>query len=325
MLSFLRCPEHGEALREDGGDLVCPRGCRHPVRSGVPRFVEAQDYAASFGLQWRVFAKTQLDSYTGTSITADRLSRCLGGSLEVVKDKLVVEAGCGAGRFTEVLLAAGAKVIACDLSLAVDANQANNGGNPRCLVCQADLRRLPVAQASADVVLCLGVVQHTPDPEGTIQVLCSYVKPGGMVALDHYSHNYPVTPSRKLLRRLLTRMGPEAALKTSMALTRALWPLHTAFKRHSAHHRVAGLRWRFLRWSPVVDYHDAFPELDPAVLKEWALLDTHDTLTDTYKHLRDDRQIAAALRAAGMVDIHSQYAGNGVEARARKPLPGERA
>lgn len=60
-------------------------------------------------------------------------------------------------------------------------------------------------------------------------------------------------------------------------------------------------------------------------VKRWAPLDTHDTLTDAYKHLRDCEQIAAALRAAGMVDIHTQYAGNGVEAQARKPLTEEPA
>ena len=175
------------------------------------------------------------------------------------------------------------------------------------------------------MVLCLGVVQHTPDPEETIRVLCSYVKPGGMVALDHYAPNYAVTPSHKFLRRLLTRLGPETALKTSLALTRALWPLHTALKRHATRRGVAGLRRRFLGWSPVVDYHDAYPELGPEGLREWALLDTHDTLTDTYKHLRDCEQIAAALHAAGMVDIQTQYTGNGVEALARKPLTGEPA
>jgi hypothetical protein len=49
------------------------------------------------------------------------------------------------------------------------------------------------------------------------------------------------------------------------------------------------------------------------------MLDTHDTLTDYYKHLRSTEEIEAALRTAGMVDIETAYAGNGVEARARKP------
>lgn len=69
----------------------------------------------------------------------------------------------------------------------------------------------------------------------------------------------------------------------------------------------------------IVDYHDAYAELGPELLSAWAMLDTHDTLTDHYKHLRSTEEIEVALRTAGMVDIETAYAGNGVEARARKP------
>jgi hypothetical protein len=49
------------------------------------------------------------------------------------------------------------------------------------------------------------------------------------------------------------------------------------------------------------------------------ILVTHDTLTDTYKHLRSSEQIAAYLEQCGMVDIKVWTGGNGVEANARKP------
>jgi hypothetical protein len=55
-------------------------------------------------------------------------------------------------------------------------------------------------------------------------------------------------------------------------------------------------------------------------LKEWAILDTHDTLTDVYKHLRSAEDIADHLQRCGMVGIQTANAGNGVEARAWKPL-----
>lgn len=327
LYSLLHCPDHQVPLERDpaGSALLCPHGCSFPLRGGVPRFVPGDDYAASFGLQWQTFAHTQLDSHTHTHISRDRLARCLGGSTKVVAGKLVLEAGCGAGRFSEVLIDAGAQVIACDLSVAVEANQANNGGRQGIVVCQADLRKLPVAPASAEVVICLGVVQHTPDPEETIARLCSYVRPGGMLVLDHYAPGYGVTPSRRLLRARLTKMSPERALSASLAITRALWPLHNFLFRHRGRRGIAGLRRRFLKLSPVVDYHDAYPELGAEGLKQWALLDTHDTLTDTFKHLRDAEQIRAALKSCGMIDIHTAYAGNGVEARASKPPSGESA
>lgn len=51
--------------------------------------------------------------------------------------------GFGAGRFTEVLLGAGARVFACDLSEVVEDNYANNGHREDYLMCQADVNLRP--------------------------------------------------------------------------------------------------------------------------------------------------------------------------------------
>jgi len=74
------------------------------------------------------------------------------------------------------------------------------------------------------------------------------------------------------------------------------------------------------RVSPVVDHYDRLPELSREQLAEWATLDTHDALTDRYKHLRTAEEVRAMLEAAGLVEVEVAYAGNGVEARARKPI-----
>ncbi len=97
------------------------------------------------------------------------------------------------------------------------------------------------------------------------------------------------------------------------------WPLHKAFYSHSSKAIIQKLRSHFLYWSPVVDYHYAYPQLDEQRLFEWAVLDTHDTLTDRYKHFRSVEEIRAALHSFGMINIQTAYAGNGVEARAWKP------
>jgi len=54
------------------------------------------------------------------------------------------------------------------------------------------------------------------------------------------------------------------------------------------------------------------------LLREWAVLDTHDTLTDCYKHLRSAEEIYEYLSRNEMVNIEIHYAGNGIEARAVK-------
>jgi 2-polyprenyl-3-methyl-5-hydroxy-6-metoxy-1,4-benzoquinol methylase len=295
--------------------LTCPHGCRVPVVRGIPRFVPSDDYAAAFGWQWKHFQRSQLDSHTGTTISRDRLTRCLGGSLAVVRGKTVLEAGCGAGRFTEILLDAGARVVAADLSSAVEANYANCAVSDDYFVCQADIRDLPVEAHAFDIVICLGVVQHTPQPEATIAALATCVKPGGLLAIDHYSRDYPVTTSRRMLRDLLLKLPPDTARRLALGTTQALLPLHRALWRRR---RGFGRLRRYLgRVSPVVDYYEAYPELGTALLSEWAVLDTHDTLTDRYKHLRGPDEIRSTLVRLGLADVEVSLGGNGVEARAR--------
>src|SRR5688572_17072676 len=100
-LVTLHCPAHQSCVQANTDDsiLMCAQGCAFPVQNGIARFVSPENYASSFGLQWNAFEKTQLDSFTGTTISRDRLRRISGGDLEIFRGRLVLEAGCGAGRF----------------------------------------------------------------------------------------------------------------------------------------------------------------------------------------------------------------------------------
>ena len=315
----LICKKHGLPLSAKDNWLVCEQGCAYKILNGIPRFVPVSNYASSFGLQWNTFRTTQLDSHTGLTISRDRLARIAGGSLDVFKGKKTLEAGCGAGRFTELMLEAGASVLAIDLSSAVEANHKNCSNFEHYYVAQADIMNLSVATEQFDIVICIGVIQHTPDPDATMNVLCSHVKPGGMLLIDHYSHKYPATPVRRWIHSFLLERSEEYSMRFVQRLVKLLWPLHKAvYKRRDTKngHRAISL---LMRWSPVVDYHYAYAQLGEPRLYEWAVLDTHDTLTDRYKHFRSAEEIEATLRSFGMINIQVTYAGNGVEARAWKP------
>jgi 2-polyprenyl-3-methyl-5-hydroxy-6-metoxy-1,4-benzoquinol methylase len=157
---------------------VVPPAISSPSCEGFPRFVSGSSYAEAFGEQWKRYRKTQLDSYTKTTISRDRLRRCLGEETwHCLKRKHVLECGCGAGRFTKILLAQGACVTSIDLSKAVDANAENCPPSATHRIAQADIEALPFLPHGFDVVLCLGVI-HTPNPERTIAHLAQQVKPG---------------------------------------------------------------------------------------------------------------------------------------------------
>jgi SAM-dependent methyltransferase len=315
-------PETEAALYWSDDGLVSGSGEFFPVINGVPRFVSPKNYASSFGLQWNTYRRTQLDSYTGVPVSRDRLRRIVGGSLDVFEGKIVLEAGCGAGRFTEVMLDSGAKVFAADISAAVDANYLNFKTRPNYFICQADLLKMPTTKEQFDIVVCLGVIQHTPNPEETIRALCSYVKRGGLLLIDHYSFDYPVTPLRRQLRRYLMKKKEKQSLRLVQKIVRTMWPLHRLLYRMRGIRGVGRIRSLFLRWSPIVDYHDAYSALGNRLLYEWAALDTYDTLTDYYKHLRSADEICGYLASLGLIEIEVTYGGNGVEARALKAANG---
>jgi len=326
LLTFI-CPAHGFDLILDEFDkkYLCPSGCSFPIINNISRFVPLDNYALSFGMQWNEYRTTQLDSFTGIAISKQRLTRLLGGSLDILKGKKVLEAGCGAGRFTEILLASGAHVFAVDMSTAVEANYKNCSNYSDYFVCQADILKLPVRSEQFDIVICVGVIQHTPDPEQTMTALCGQVKPGGLFVMDHYTYAYPFTLSRRILRAFLLRMPKAFSLQFCKMLTTLVWPFHKMFWRGKKFSIVNITRSIFLYLSPVVDYHDAYPQLEPKLLKTWATLDTHDTLTDFYKHLRSAEEIKNHLQQCEMIEIEAVYAGNGVEVRARKPLKEEKS
>ena len=70
VLAILRCLSCRGALDAREDELVCS-GCgrKYPRVDGVFRFVDAQQYTGSFGFQWHVHARTQLDTARSSAIS----------------------------------------------------------------------------------------------------------------------------------------------------------------------------------------------------------------------------------------------------------------
>jgi SAM-dependent methyltransferase len=309
------CPIHRDLLEDNGAILACPGGHNVNRINGIPRFVTSSDYTDAFGVQWNRYKRTQLDSYTGSAMSRDRAERCIGEELwRQLEGKQVLECGCGAGRFTEALLAKGAYVTSIDLSDAVDANQENFPQNGSHRIAQADVLQLPFAPRQFDVVFCLGVIQHTPNPEQTINCLYDQVKPGGTLVIDHYTYDLSwFTKTAPLVRLYLKRLPPAKGIRRTEWLVDKLLPLHQMARRFYPAQMLLS------RLSPVLCSYHAFPDLPDEVHREWALLDTHDALRAWYMHFRTRGQIQRVLERLGLIDICCNYAGNGVEARGRRP------
>lgn len=299
------CPHCGRSLSMDGEALACGGGHRFPVTAGLPRFVTSDGYAASFGFQWQAHARDQLDSATGAPVSRARLFRGTGWP-ERMEGELILEAGCGSGRFTEVLLSTGARVVSFDYSAAAEVAHrtfAARGAE----ICQASIYEMPYRPASFDRVFCFGVIQHCPDVHQAFDALVAMVRPGGHLAVDVYDRRRMWLNARYRVRWLTKRIDKQRLHRWCETIVplyaKVMPPLHP---------------WNQLLF-PIKDYRGALPGLSTEQQIAWSVLDTFDALSPEY----DQPQYLSTMRRwaqqAGLVDVEVAYGGNGIELRARRP------
>jgi 2-polyprenyl-6-hydroxyphenyl methylase/3-demethylubiquinone-9 3-methyltransferase len=104
-----------------------------------------------------------------------------------LREARVVDVGCGGGILSEAMALRGAKVLGIDLSQAVlevaelHAIESNAAVEYRSISAE----ELAAAQPSAfDLVTCMEMLEHVPDPEAAIAALAALVKPGGDVIVS---------------------------------------------------------------------------------------------------------------------------------------------
>jgi SAM-dependent methyltransferase len=301
----IRCPACRGALvasqpeRADDGTALSCTSCRtaYPVRRGIPRFVPAENYASNFGFQWNRFKRTQLDSYTGHPISRNRFLTQVALTLEELRGLIVLDVGCGAGRFAEIVLEAGATVIGVDYSSAIDAAADNLSRFGRFHPVQADISSLPFVPRSFDLVYCLGVLQHTPDVHRAFRGLAEQVTPGGRLVVDVYPRRWRNRVHPKYLLRPMTRRMDQQRL---FGVIERVAPVLLRVSRAVGRLPVAGSHLRKL--VPVANYEGVLP-LSPTQLEEWAVLDTFDWLAPRHDQPQTARAVKAWFEDAGLEEV----------------------
>jgi SAM-dependent methyltransferase len=196
LADILACPDCHVALRLEAracdgeetvsGALTCSRcGKAFPIERGVPRFVPTDSYASSFSFEWRRWRRTQFDTATRTS-SRSTFEASTGHQPEELAGKFVLDAGCGSGRYTDLLSSAGAEIVGVDMSLAVEVAQQNLAGRPNSHFVQGDLMRLPFLPASFDFIFSIGVLHHTANTHDAFSQLLRALRPGGEIAIWVY-------------------------------------------------------------------------------------------------------------------------------------------
>ena len=119
----------------------------------------------------------------------------------------VLDVGCGDRPYAP-LVASAAEVVGFDVP-----------GNPHADL-HGSIEAVPVEDASFDVVLCLQVLEHVPDPAAAVRELRRAVRPGGRVLLSTHGV-YPFHPNPDDLWRWTT---PASSGFSARMATGRRWP-----------------------------------------------------------------------------------------------------
>lgn len=118
----------------------------------------------------------------------EHIARLAGG----LEGKRVVDVGCGGGILAEAMAAQGAAVTGIDLAdkpLKVAMLHGLEVGSKvdYRLVAAEDLAR--ESPASFDVVTCMEMLEHVPDPASTVRACAALARPGGRVFFSTINRN----------------------------------------------------------------------------------------------------------------------------------------
>jgi SAM-dependent methyltransferase len=326
-LGIYACLKCGNAFRVDSvtsedsatgeiaeGTLECGN-CRATVLivRNLPRFVPSESYAASFGFQWNRFDTIQVDAAMQNDLSRDRFYKTTGWPTRSEGER-ILEAGCGAGRFTQIALETGAEVFAFDLSLAVEAAWRNNSGAPNLSMFQASIYEIPLRKAAFDKILCMGVLQHCPDVAAAFRSLLPFLRPGGEIVVDVYELQEGFPKLKYIVRPILRPLGTRGVYKL---LT---WLIPPAFELKKAIHQIPMLGPQIGKLIPIGPISHA-PKLiyTDEQLKQVKILSALDMYSPVYDQPQSMETVRKWFADAGLVDVKLQRGYNGINAKGKRP------
>jgi SAM-dependent methyltransferase len=268
---------------------------------------------STYGLQWNRFRIIRADE--------DRVTfrNRTGLSPNDLDGQLVLDAGCGMGRYLRIAAESSARlVVGLDLSHAVVAAGELTAELDKVAVVQGDLLRLPFAHASFDLIYSLGVIDHTPDPRAAFLGLAALLKPGGRIGIWVYQRERSVVERIMNFQRALSTRLPLPVLEL---LCRMAVPIG-GLKR-----KMMASPWRFIERLGValhlatigVSMHP-----DPTV----RACDTLDWYAPKFMSRHTFDEVTGWFRDAGLTDLvdlsrdqvsFHKGQGNGINMAGRRP------
>jgi SAM-dependent methyltransferase len=299
LLQYLACPackgsltlsKKGVVWEESEikeGSLTCRKGHTYEIRNFIARFVHSDAYVDSFSFEWTHHSQTQIDNGE-LAFSEESFKTLTHWTPEQLRGTLVLDVGCGVGRYADVAERMGGTVIGVDLSYAIDAAYANIGRRENVHLVQADIFRLPFKKNIFDRIYSLGVLHHSQNTQEAFAKLPPLLKKNGVIAIWVYAQ-YRGQSLHDFIRINITSKLPRKALHY-ICLVLSSAPIYYLY-------RIPGLRLllQTLFWYPA----------DGEAYKRWRFrwLDLFDFYSPTYAFRHTYPETWKWFKTAGLSDI----------------------
>lgn len=297
-------PLHQDALTETPEGLVNQRTGTMvaPLVGGIPRFVDpAQNYAESFGYQWKKWHSIRSDLRNqGYNLREVILERTHFSEFEL-SGKTLLECGMGGGDDTEVLLGLPfSEIHSFDLSTAVE-RAAQYLDDPRLRICQASIYDIPYQDYSFDVVYCHRVLQHTPNPAEALRKICAKVKPGGILFAHSYKKSWRHMLEWRYKYRWLSKRLPWLAIDRFLE---AWGPFMHRLNRFMYRHFITRvIAYNFIPFYYLPHHGEGGKTSESSVIELEKQI-TFDALTPWHDHPMSAGEFRRIIESAGFEILH---------------------
>lgn len=285
----LICPECQSLLERSSESYQC-RICSssYPVVGGIVRMLPAfsraeQQVRGAFDFEHRRYRTARYLRISPTLVESWLADVQLPG--DYFKGRIVLDVGCGSGRWTYAMAMLGATVVAVDFSdAAVEVTREVTKDLTNVQVIQASLFHLPFPPGAFDFVVSWGVLHHTPDTAAAFRTIAPLVRQGGMLYVMVYERRSPLkVAGTELLRMVLRRLSPEARYRVCG---------HLVIRNRLLFHLVRG----FIACVPA-------SSLSETLDAETAQFGLYDWYSPRYNHLHSVREVQDWFREVGCEDL----------------------
>lgn len=264
------------------------------ITNGIPRFVTNEGYSNNFGYQWNRWARVQFEDENISKPMEGHTKRMFEDITQIrqpfVGRTIILDIGCGSGRFADVCKDLNTTVLCLDYSSAIDAAQ-ENLNSENILFIQGDALNLPIKDAVVDEAYSIGVLHHTPSPQTAVQQAHRVLKKGGRLSIRVYgfgARGFYTYPLVRFWRAVFKKIEPLLGHKPALAYSYFFGTLGY----------VLASIWRPLSYP----MRSLFPTAYEPDLR-WSILDTFDAVTTSYQSGHHPNEVAKWFKESGFKKV----------------------